>query len=225
MSTAVQLAAGVARTWVRLYTSRMPPELRVGRRAEVDSDLWDHHNDALEDGISPWRTALDMLLRTCLGVLDDLSWCMEARQPTRRTGRFTMELTARQTRWMGILSVAGAAIVLLLFVIVPTLTSYFATVGIPLPLPTRIVMGMSAFVIAYWWVAAAGVVALFLVVRRLERTVLSRASAGADDASDAAAEALLAKIEPVMIVGLGVVVGGLILSMFLPIFDAVNAMK
>ena len=147
MSTPVRIALSIARAWVWLYTWRMPPELSVTRRAEIDSDLWDHHTDAQEAGVRPSITTLEMLLRTCLGVPDDLSWCIEVRQSDRgaaRTGRrFMMELSPRQTRWMGISSVAAGAIVLLMFGVVPTLKSYFQTAGIPLPLPTRIVMGMS----------------------------------------------------------------------------------
>ncbi|MGH7500709.1 MAG: type II secretion system F family protein [Longimicrobiales bacterium] len=44
-----------------------------------------------------------------------------------------------------------------------------------------------------------------------------------DEEVDAAVEALLSALEPVMIVFLGVVVGGMIVAMYLPIFDMVNA--
>jgi type IV pilus assembly protein PilC len=44
-----------------------------------------------------------------------------------------------------------------------------------------------------------------------------------DEEVDAAVEALLAAMEPVMIVFLGVVVGGMIVAMYLPIFDMMNA--
>jgi type IV pilus assembly protein PilC len=40
---------------------------------------------------------------------------------------------------------------------------------------------------------------------------------------DAAVAALLSALEPVMIVFLGVIVGGMIVSMYLPIFDLMNA--
>ncbi len=46
-----------------------------------------------------------------------------------------------------------------------------------------------------------------------------------DDEVDAAVEALLSAMEPVMIVFLGVVVGGMIVSMYLPIFDMINAVQ
>jgi type IV pilus assembly protein PilC len=44
-----------------------------------------------------------------------------------------------------------------------------------------------------------------------------------DEEVDAAVEALLAAMEPIMIVFLGVVVGGMIVAMYLPIFDMMNA--
>lgn len=233
MSTDVRIAVSVARAWVHLYTSRMSPELRETRRAEIDADLWDHHRDAQEGSTSTLVTALEILLRTGLGVLDDLSWCVEARQSERgtaRTGRsFTMGFSARQTRWMGIFSVTATAIVLMMFGVVPTLTSYFASAGIPLPLPTRIVMSMSVFLTGYWWAFVGGGVVLVLVMRRLDKsaggTVLARVAAIYDDETDNAAEALLTKMEPIMIVGLSFVVGAMILAMFLPMFDVVNALK
>ena len=233
MSRTCRIAANVARTWVHLYTSRMPTEMRVTRCAEVESDLWDHEKDAQEGGVRPLVTALEILLRTCLGVLDDLSWCFEARLLERadslRGRSFMMVFSARQTRWMGILSVAGGAVVMLMFVVVPTLRSYFATAGIPLPLPTRVVMGMSAFLTGYWWACVAASVALLLAVKQLDKntwdTMLTKVAGVNDDDVDVAAEALLTKMEPIMIVGLGVLVGGLIVAMFLPIFDVVNAVR
>jgi type IV pilus assembly protein PilC len=44
-----------------------------------------------------------------------------------------------------------------------------------------------------------------------------------DEEVDAAVSGLLALMEPVMIVFLGVVVGGMVIAMYLPIFDMVNA--
>ena len=124
-----------------------------------------------------------------------------------------MEFSARQTRWMGIFSVAGGAIAILMLGVIPTLQSYFASVGIPLPLPTRIVIGMSAFLMGYWWAFLAGIVVFFLAIRQPVKILLNTK------------EALLAKMEPIMIAVLGVVVGGMIVATYLPIFDIVNAVK
>jgi type IV pilus assembly protein PilC len=46
-----------------------------------------------------------------------------------------------------------------------------------------------------------------------------------DDEVDAAVSALLSLMEPIMIVVLGAVVGGMIVAMYLPIFDMVNAVQ
>jgi type IV pilus assembly protein PilC len=206
----------------------------------------------------------------------------------------------------------------------------FESAGIPLPLPTRIVIAASAFLQAYWWAVAAGGATLVVAIRQfyqtdggrllIDRTILgfpilgdvqrkaavarftrtlgtlvssgvsilegleitaktagnrvihdavmgSRASiAGGetiagplkesgvfppmvvqminvgeqtggldemlskiadfyDEEVDAAVETLLSAMEPVMIVVLGVVVGGMIVAMYLPIFDMINAVK
>lgn len=46
-----------------------------------------------------------------------------------------------------------------------------------------------------------------------------------DEEVDAAVEALLSAMEPIMIVCLGGIVGGMIVSMYLPIFDMINAVQ
>lgn len=229
-----------------------------------------------------------------------------------------------------IFSVAGGAIVILLIFVIPTFQSMFESAGIPLPLPTRIVIGMSAFLQAYWWAVGAGVIGgvvgirqfyktstgqLFIdrvllalpvlgdlqrkaAVARFTRTLGTLVSSGVsilegleitaktagnrvihdavmgsrasiaggetiagplkesgvfppmvvqminvgeqtggldemltkiadfyDEEVDQAVETLLAAMEPIMIVVLGVVVGGMIVAMYLPIFDMINAVE
>jgi len=46
-----------------------------------------------------------------------------------------------------------------------------------------------------------------------------------DDEVDAAVSALLSLLEPIMIVVLGVIVGGMVVAMYLPIFDMINAVQ
>src|SRR6266702_3252650 len=55
--------------------------------------------------------------------------------------------------------------------------------------------------------------------------MLSKIADFYDDEVDAAVSALLALMEPVMIVVLGVIVGGMVVAMYLPIFDMVNAVQ
>src|SRR5688500_2349441 len=50
-----------------------------------------------------------------------------------------------------ILSVAGIAISVLLVFVIPTFQEMFASVNMELPLPTRIVIGLSDGLITYWW--------------------------------------------------------------------------
>jgi type IV pilus assembly protein PilC len=229
-----------------------------------------------------------------------------------------------------ILSVAVIAIVVLLIFVIPVFENMFASVNLALPLPTRVVIGMSSFLKSYWW-AVAGVIwgAIFLLKRyyatsdgrlRIDALLLrlpvlgdllrksavsrftrtlgtlissgvsildgleitartagnrviqdaimeSRASiAGGDTISaplqksqvfppmvismiavgeqtggldemlgkiadfydtevDTAVSGLLSLMEPVMIVLLGVVVGGMVVAMYLPIFDMINAVQ
>ena len=229
-----------------------------------------------------------------------------------------------------IFSVAGAAVAILLIFVIPTFQQMFASAGIPLPLPTRIVIGMSAFLQAFWWLVIVGVIAAAFLLRviaanptgrlmldrillnmpvlgdlqrkaavaRFTRTLGTLVSSGVsilegleitaktagnrvihdavmgsrasiaggemisgplkesgvfppmvvqminvgeqtggldemlskiadfyDEEVDAAVEVLLKAMEPIMIVVLGVVVGGMIVAMYLPIFDMINAVQ
>src|SRR5690242_15096133 len=59
-----------------------------------------------------------------------------------------------------IMSVAAIAVVVLLIFVIPVFEGMFASVGLALPLPTRIVIGASRFLKSYWWmVLAIGVAA------------------------------------------------------------------
>ena len=227
-----------------------------------------------------------------------------------------------------IFTVAGLAVVTLLIFVIPTFQQMFEAAGVPLPLPTRIVIAMSQVLQDYWWALGGGVIAavfgiryayttdagrlnidrLLLVlpvlgdlqrksaVARFTRTLGTLVSSGVsilegleitaktagnrvihdavmnsrtsiaggetiagplkesgvfppmvvqminvgeqtggldemltkiadfyDDEVDTAVDALLSAMEPIMIVVLGVVVGGMIVAMYLPIFDMINA--
>src|ERR1700736_5158604 len=54
---------------------------------------------------------------------------------------------------VGVLTVAGGVIVLLLWKVVPIFATLFAGLGVTLPLPTRIVIGMSNFIGSYFGLA------------------------------------------------------------------------
>ena len=229
-----------------------------------------------------------------------------------------------------IFTVAGAAVAILLIFVIPTFQTMFASVGMDLPLPTRIVIGASQLLINYWWamLAAIGLTVFAFnryratengrrnvdsmllrlpvlgdllrksAVSRFTRTlgtlissgvsildgleitaktagnrvvhdavmqsrasiaggdtiaaplekskvfppmVISMISVGEqtggmdemlskiadfyDEEVDVAVGALLSLMEPIMIVVLGVIVGGMVVAMYLPIFDMMNAVQ
>src|ERR687885_210927 len=229
-----------------------------------------------------------------------------------------------------ILSVAVIAVAVLLLFVIPVFEEMFASVGMSLPLPTRVVIGMSKFLKGYWWAVAGAIAGTVFLTRRyyatesgkrqidgallkfpilgdvLRKSAVSRftrtlgtlISSGVsilegleitaktagnkviqdaimesrasiaggesiaaplqksqvfppmvisminvgeqtggldemlakiadfyDEEVDAAVSGLLSMMEPVMIVFLGVVVGGMVVSMYLPIFDMMNAVQ
>jgi type IV pilus assembly protein PilC len=229
-----------------------------------------------------------------------------------------------------IMSVAVIAICVLLIFVIPVFESMFGSVGLALPLPTRIVIGLSRFLKGYWYLIGGGIAGTFFMVKRYYATpngklqidkamlkvpvlgdvlrksavsrftrtlgtlissgvsildgleitaktagnrviqdaiMASRASiAGGDTIAaplqksavfppmvismiavgeqtggldemlskiadfydeevDAAVSGLLSLLEPIMIVFLGVVVGGMVVAMYLPIFDMINAVQ
>ena len=227
-----------------------------------------------------------------------------------------------------IITVAAIAITVLLIFVIPTFENMFASANIALPLPTRIVIGISRGLKSYWYIVVAAAMAIYFSIRgyyrtpggklnidklllkmpvlgdvlrksavsRFTRTLGTLISSGVsildgleitaktsgnrviqdaimesrssiaggdtiaaplkksevfppmvismiavgeqtggldemltkiadfyDEEVDAAVSGLLALMEPVMIVFLGVVVGGMVVAMYLPIFDMVNA--
>src|SRR2546421_601811 len=55
-----------------------------------------------------------------------------------------------------IMSVAAIAIVVLLLFVIPVFEKMFESVGMALPLPTRVVISMSRFLQSFWWAVIAG---------------------------------------------------------------------
>src|ERR1700685_2501705 len=53
---------------------------------------------------------------------------------------------------VAVISLAGLIVGALLKWVVPIFANLFAGLGVALPLPTRIVMGLSSFVQSFWWV-------------------------------------------------------------------------
>src|SRR5271169_3837298 len=73
---------------------------------------------------------------------------------------------------IAVVSIATLIVAALLKYVVPIFSNLFAGLGVALPLPTRIVMGLSAFVGSFWWVfigAGIGVVFGLKAIRKHPR--------------------------------------------------------
>ena len=74
----VGMVPRLVRNWARVYTLGLPSEIREARRAEIESDLWEHIHDSDlgRDAPSPY-CASHALIRLLAGVPDDLLWRIE----------------------------------------------------------------------------------------------------------------------------------------------------
>src|SRR5579863_7909093 len=61
---------------------------------------------------------------------------------------------------VAVVSMAMLIVGALLKWVVPIFANLFAGLGVDLPLPTRVVMGLSAFVQTFWWTFGVGIIAL-----------------------------------------------------------------
>ncbi len=69
-------------------------------------------------------------------------------------------------------AVVGIAVLIvgaLLKWVVPIFANLFAGLGVALPLPTRIVMGLSAFVQSFWWVFLVGVIGVVFGIKQIRK--------------------------------------------------------
>jgi type IV pilus assembly protein PilC len=69
-----------------------------------------------------------------------------------------------------VMGFAAIAIAVLLMFVIPTFAGFFTSAGVALPLPTRIVMGLSDLLLGYWWAIGAAMVAAFYMFRSYRRT-------------------------------------------------------
>jgi hypothetical protein len=84
---------GVTRHWVRLYTAGLPPEIREGRRAELESDLWEQEHEAAAADGRTTKTAIQVLHRLVRGAPADLCWRQQqgGAKLLRKAGRRAVE--------------------------------------------------------------------------------------------------------------------------------------
>jgi type IV pilus assembly protein PilC len=70
------------------------------------------------------------------------------------------------------IAVVGMAVLIvgaLLKWVVPIFANLFAGLNVSLPLPTRITIGMSAFVQSFWWVFGAGAIGLYFGIKQIRK--------------------------------------------------------
>lgn len=114
---AAQVAADVARRWVRWYSGLVGTEAAERRRAEIESDLWEQRADAQENGRRSSIVAGSIALRVVGGIPDDLLWvrtqrlAMRGLQADRKASAMnTLGHTIARWWW-----VAGAAVLAALY--------------------------------------------------------------------------------------------------------------
>jgi type IV pilus assembly protein PilC len=70
---------------------------------------------------------------------------------------------------VAVVSIAVLIVGALLKWVVPIFSNLFAGLGVTLPLPTRIVMGLSAFVQTFWWIFLVGAVGLVFGIKQIRK--------------------------------------------------------
>jgi type IV pilus assembly protein PilC len=70
---------------------------------------------------------------------------------------------------IAVISLATLIVAALLKWVVPIFSNLFAGLGVALPLPTRIVMGLSGFVQSFWWVVIAAVVGVVFGLKQIRK--------------------------------------------------------
>lgn len=70
-----------------------------------------------------------------------------------------------------VLAVVSIIVIIIILVgLMPMFVKMFETAGVPLPLPTQILIAMSNFVVKYWFILFGGSTALFVGIRRYIKT-------------------------------------------------------
>src|ERR1700752_3426065 len=75
---------------------------------------------------------------------------------------------------IAVVSMAVLIVGALLKWVVPIFANLFAGLGVALPLPTRITMGLSQFVQTFWWIILVGVIGLWFGVKQIRKNPRGR---------------------------------------------------
>jgi len=112
MNAALDMVVGMTRSWVAVYTSGLPPEFRDSRRAEIDSDVWEHQRTADLLNQPQGETSFQLLARLVLGIPSDVTWRLE----TGRSARSERSISMNESGAMRSLVAVGVVVALFLVV-------------------------------------------------------------------------------------------------------------
>jgi type IV pilus assembly protein PilC len=75
---------------------------------------------------------------------------------------------------VSVIGIAGLVVGALLKWVVPIFSSLFKGLGVDLPLPTRIVMGLSDFIGTFWWFMIGGMIGLVFGIKQIRKSPRGR---------------------------------------------------
>jgi len=75
---------------------------------------------------------------------------------------------------VAVVSIAVLIVGALLKWVVPIFANLFAGLGVDLPLPTRMVMGLSAFIQSFWWIFLVGAVGIVFGMKQIRKSPTGR---------------------------------------------------
>jgi hypothetical protein len=101
-------SAALVRWWVALYTLGLPPEIKQGRRDEIDDDLWCQTQEAAESSRANRSLGGEIFARLVFGVPADVSWRIEQRRFGRPRPKPERSL-AMNARLPAVLALVGGA--------------------------------------------------------------------------------------------------------------------
>lgn len=101
-------------------------------------------------------------------VLERLAEYLENSEKTRE------EIKSAMVYPIILATTAGGAILVMLTFVLPKFATIFADLGTAMPASTRFVMGVSDFMLGYWWLIGAGAVAAWVSWRRWLGTAAGR---------------------------------------------------
>ena len=90
MISGVDFVIALTRFWVAVYTRGLPHDVRAERREEIDCDLWHQQRLAHLEREPATGTAVQILVRTLVGLPDDIFWRLETGAVTRSKGKTAM---------------------------------------------------------------------------------------------------------------------------------------